>query len=355
MIICLNKKTIKKIFISINMSINYCLLLVILANSAQAEEKNNQDYYDILQPGIHPSAPLGHPEYKPSSTTTTTASSAYSKDKNIPTPSEAPNRTQDYYDSIREEAFERLLNTKIPLSPEQVVKFNQELDKNQKAINTNPTTPPQPISSSLDIDLSPGTAPPLVRLAVGFVSSLIFLDATGQPWPIADYSLGNPENLNIQWDKKTNALFIQSTAPYVTANLAVRLIDLDTPVMISLITGQRQVDYRVDFQIRSRGPNASPQIGESIYTNFAMPPSLLKVLDGVPPQNSKELQVSNNCGRAWLYNGKMIFRTNLTVLSPAWNATVSSADGTKVYEFMQTPLILASKDGKTIRIEISGF
>jgi intracellular multiplication protein IcmK len=338
---CLDKITI----------ISYCYLCAALLFMPQAiaEEKSQEDYYSILQPGIHPSAPLGHPDYKPKNS----ASSASSSGSNPTQTNIEKNNT--YYKALKEEAFQRLLNTKIPLEPEQIIKFNQELDKTQRASHTSPTTPPQPVSSTVTIDLSPGSPPPLVRLSSGFVSSLVFVDSTGQPWPVADYSLGNPQEVNIQWDKKTNALFVQSTAPYVTANLAVRLAKLDTPIMISLVTGQRQVDYRVDFQIRANGPNALPPIGESIYPNFVMSPALLKTLDGIPPENSKELQVSGNFGRAWAYNGKLIFRTNLTVLSPAWNATVSSADGTKVYEFMQTPLILASKDGKTVKIEISGF
>ncbi len=322
-------------------------ILLILTINATAEEKPANDYYGILQPGIHPSAPLGHPDYKPQN--------SFADLNNATSAQTSIEKNDTYYKALKEEAFQRLLNTKIPLQPEQIIKFNQELDKTQKASRTSPTPPPQPISSTINIDLSPGSPPPVVRLSAGFVSSLVFVDSTGQPWPVADYSLGNPQEVNIQWDKKTNALFIQSTAAYVTANLAVRLAKLDTPIMISLVTGQRQVDYRVDFQIRANGPNALPSIGEAIYPNFAMSPSLLKILDGIPPENSRELQVSGNFGRAWVYNEKLIFRTNLVVLSPAWNATVSSADGTKVYEFMQTPLILASKDGKTVKIEISGF
>ena len=323
-------------------------ILLFIINNSVAEEKS-KDYYGILQPGIHPSAPLGHPNYKPKQ-----VAAAADQNPNDLKPDKI-DKNDRYHKAIKEEAFKRLLESKVPLQPEQIIKLNQEIDKSHKANRVSPTTPPQPISSTITIDLSPGTPPPLVRLATGFVSSLVFVDSTGQPWPVADYSLGNPQDINIQWDKKTNALFIQSTAPYVTANLAVRLAKLDTPIMISLVTGQRYVDYRVDFQIRANGPNALPSVGESNYSNFVMPPSLLKVLDGIPPENSKELQVSGSFGRAWFYNGKIIFRTNLVVLSPAWNATVSSADGTKVYEFMQTPLILASKDGKTIKIEISGF
>ncbi len=54
-------------------------------------------------------------------------------------------------------------------------------------------------------------------------------------------------------------------------------------------------------------------------------------------------------------DGKIYFRTKCTVLSPAWTATVASPDGTHVYEMMATPYILASQNGKTIDIKLSGL
>lgn len=255
--------------------------------------------------------------------------------------------------TLRDEAFKQLLDKISPLTPDQIIKMRKQDDKTQQAIATTPNTPPRPVSSTLTIDLSPGITPPVVRLSAGFVSSLVFVDSTGQPWPISDYSLGNPKNFNIQWDRKTNALFIQSTTPYSSANLAVRLVGLDTPVMLSLVSGQKDVDYRVDCQVQARGPNAAaPIVGDGLPSLNA---NLLSVLDGVPPPGSVELMVSCGYGRAWLSNGKLIFRTQLTVLSPAWSATVSSPDGTHVYEMVNTPLILASQNGKTVKIELKGF
>jgi intracellular multiplication protein IcmK len=289
----------------------------------------------------------------PSSLPTVTADKKEKKQNKEPmeraTKDTAPTQT-----TVRDEAFQQFLNKTMPLRPDQIIKLHQELDKANQAKEAHPRTPPQPVSSTLTVDLSPGSESPVIRLANGFVTSVVFVDSTGQPWPIGDYSLGNPKNFNIQWDRKTNALFIQSTAPYVTANLAVRLSDLDTPVMISLVTGQKEVDYRVDLQIKAHGPNAQAPIVRDSLPNMTSP-SLLSVLDGVPPVDSLELQVSEGLGRAWLYNGKLIFRTKLTLLSPAWSATVSSPDGTRVYELMQTPLILASKNGKPIKIELTGL
>jgi intracellular multiplication protein IcmK len=256
--------------------------------------------------------------------------------------------------TIRDEAFNQLLNQTIPLTPEQIIELRKRVDESQVAVATPPRTPPQPVSSTLVVDLSPGAASPLIRLATGFVTSIVFVDVTGQPWPVGDYSLGNPKDFNIQWDQKTNTLFIQSTVAYVTGNLAVRLANLDTPIVLSLVTGQKYVDYRVDLQILARGPNALAPI-----TGDALPPAanteLLSILDGVPPLGSTELKVSCGGGRAWLVNDKLIFRSKLRILSPAWSSTVSSIDGTHVYELRPTPVILALQNGKTIKIELTGL
>lgn len=279
--------------------------------------------------------------------------------RNVSIDSADPNNEDEQTDpqkptTLRDQAFKQLLEKISPLTPAQIVEMRKQQDKTQQAVATPPSTPPRPVSSTLTIDLSPGITPPVIRLSAGFVTSLVFVDSSGQPWPIADYSLGNPKNFNIQWDKKTNTLFIQSNSRYSSANLAIRLAGLDTPIMLSLVSGQREVDYRVDLQVLGRGPNAlAPIVGDALpaTTNYA----LLSVLDGVPPTGSQELQVNGDYGRAWIAKGKLIFRTQLTVLSPAWSSVVSSPDGTRVYEMTQTPLILASQNGKAIKIELKGL
>jgi len=256
--------------------------------------------------------------------------------------------------SVKEEAFGELLNKRFPLTPEQTKRLHLEYTKNAEAINSSATVPPQPISSTINLDLSPGAGLPVVRLAPGFVSSLVFVDSTGQPWPVADYSLGNPTDFNIQWDSKTNALFVQNLKEHITANIAIRLAKLEIPIMLSLVTGQREVDYRVDVQVPGRGPNALVPIMDNTIipetNNF-----LLSLLDGIPPAGSIEIGVSDGYGKAWLFNNRLYFRTNLTLLSPAWSATVSSGDGTRVYELVQTPLLIASKGGRTVNVVLSGL
>jgi len=121
------------------------------------------------------------------------------------------------------------------------------------------------------------------------------------------------------------------------------LRDLNTPVMITLISGQEAVDYRVDLRIPGLGPNA-------IFVQNGIPeavnPILLDVLNGIPPKGSKELKVGGGDCQAWLLNSKLYLRTSLSVISPGWQSIMSSIDGTHAYQLQPSPVILALQNGR---------
>lgn len=251
-------------------------------------------------------------------------------------------------------AFEGAEEQMFPLSSEQIIRLKQKYHTQEFAKASTPGTPPKPTATSQFVNLSPGSTPPVIRLSQGFVSSLVFLDSTGAPWPISAYDLGDPAAFNIQWDKTSNTLMIQATKLYTYGNLAVRLQGLNTPVMLTLIPGQKAVDYRVDLRIQGYGPNA-----KQLPLEQGLPPSandiLLHVLEGVPPPGSTRLTVSGGDARAWLYNDKMYVRTNLTILSPGWIGSMTSADGMHAYEMQQSPVLLVSWHGKVMHLKVEGL
>ncbi|MFO1258830.1 MAG: DotH/IcmK family type IV secretion protein [Gammaproteobacteria bacterium] len=257
----------------------------------------------------------------------------------------------------RDAAYNMLLEDALPLNPQQIKHLRKLYEQTEEATYTTPKAPPTPISSSMMVNLDPGTTPPIIRLSAGFVSSLVFTDVTGEPWPIVSYDVGDPKVFNIAWDTRSNTIFAQSLKLYAHGNLAVRLQDLPTPIMLSLISGgQREVDFRVDLQVTSRGPNAKPPImSDSSLMPARVNAELINILDGVAPVGSLQLEVAGGQGKAWLSNKKLYFRSPLTVISPAWLSMVSSPDGTHVYEMAPTPLILASQDGRTVNIQIKGL
>lgn len=257
-------------------------------------------------------------------------------------------------DAIDALAFDGVAEQLFPLTPEQIIRIKQLYQTSEYAKSSTAGTPPKPTATSQFVNLSPGSTPPVIRLSQGFVSSLVFLDSTGAPWPINAYDLGDPAAFNIQWDKTSNTLMIQASKLYTYGNLAVRLRGLNTPVMLTLIPGQKAVDYRVDLRVQGYGPNA-----KSMPMDNGLPPSasdiLLHVLDGVPPAGSARLTVSGGDARAWLLNEKMFVRTNLTILSPGWLGSMTSADGMHAYEMQKSPVLLVSWHGKVMQLKVEGL
>lgn len=263
--------------------------------------------------------------------------------------------TQDQEEKLVDDlAFKGATRQLFPLEPDKIVELRDKYEQNELAKTQSAKTPPKPTATSQLVNLSPGSTPPVIRLAQGFVSSLVFLDSTGAPWPIAAYDLGDPAAFNIQWDKVSNTIMIQSNKLYTYGNLAIRLQGLNTPVMLTLIPGQKAVDYRVDLRIQGIGPNA-----QNSPIEIGLPPSasdvLLHVLDGVPPPGSKRLVVSGGDARAWLFNEHMYVRTNLTILSPGWIGSMTSADGMHAYEMPKSPVLLMSWHGKVMQLKVEGL
>ena len=254
---------------------------------------------------------------------------------------------------ISQAAFSNMTNSALPMTPDQIHRLKQLFTATQYAQAAPAGIPPRPVATSQIVNLAPGATPPVIRLAQGFVTSLVFIDSTGAPWPIDSYSIGDPQRFNIQWNKTDNTLMIQAMSLYNYGNLAVRLKGLVTPVMLTLIPGQKDIDYRVDLRVQGLGPNAAPVLGDSLPGSAN--PILLDVLDGIPPPGSKELNVCGADFQAWLCGDKIYVRTHFTILSPAWHATMSSADGTKAYEMQKTPMLLVSLHGKAVPIKIEGL
>lgn len=251
-------------------------------------------------------------------------------------------------------AFNAMMQQNMPLSPDQVVKLHQEIDLSQRAASVPANIPPKPVSTTLMINLAPGTTPPAIRLAMGYVTSLVFVDSTGSPWPIAAFDIGNPKATNLQWDGKGNILLLQAVSPYSDGNMVIRLVGLATPITLQLVSGQRVVDYRVDLHVSGIGPNT-----KELPTGTQLPNSsnqlLLGVLDGVAPAGSKVLTVPGVDSEAWVLGDKMYLRTRLTVLSPGWTGKMSSPDGMQAYELPKTSSVLVSRYGEPVELKVEGF
>lgn len=257
---------------------------------------------------------------------------------------------------VGDEAFAAMTQSQLPLTPPQIRTLKKLFDETQRAAAEYPGVPPTPTSSSLVVNLSPGATPPVIRLLSGYVTSLVFVDSTGAPWPVRSVDNGDPQSFNITWDQKdsnTSTLLVQAITQYKAGNLAVLLEGLNTPVMLTLLPGQASVDYRVDLHVPGIGPLALP-------VQNGLPPSasplLLNVLSGIPPQGSRQLKVTpRGYADVWILGDYFYIRSRATILSPAWIATMSSSDGTHAYKMPVAPMIIVSLNGKPVNLNIEGY
>ena len=254
----------------------------------------------------------------------------------------------------QQKAFQAVTRDAMPMTPKQIVDLRQMVNETKRASALPVNIPPKPTLSTKLVNLSPGAVPPVIRLQKGFITTIVFVDATGADWPMESYDLGDSKAFNLKTGG-SNVVMIQAMQEYAYTNLAIKLKGLSTPVMLTLVPSQKDVDYRIDLQIQRPGPNAKVSVKTVVKAPSVNNAVLLGVLNGIPPQGSKELKVSESGSSAWVVNKDMYLRTPLTLLSPEWMAVMTSTDGTNVYELKASPSVLVSKYGKPTAVKIEGL
>lgn len=273
-------------------------------------------------------------------------------DQNLP---EAPAQTdEERAAEIRQQAFAGASQGLMPMKTDEIRRILEMYDETQQAVQTPIYPNPKPESTFQTISLDPGQPPVELKTSVGHVTTLSMVDASGQPWPIQDISwAGNFEVL--QPESGSNMLRITPMADFAFGNVSMRMIGLNPPVIITLRTDRKAVQVRADVQIPEIGPNGvAPPIQQQV-TTVAGDSKLATILEGVPPASANRLKVDGIDGRTTAFdvNGLTYVRTPYTLLSPAWDSSVRSADGTNVYAMKFTPVLLLSDKGKMVRAQLS--
>lgn len=254
---------------------------------------------------------------------------------------------------LNAQAFQQMLNNYFPLSPQQIHQFKNATAQQQQA-NAQPpgASPPEGTSAIIPVTLKPGGIMPIIRIGAGMITSLVFIDASGQVWPITSYSIGDPASFNVQWDKKGGVLMVQGQKLYAQTNVGVLLQGLDIPVMLNLVIGQKKWDYLDYIQLDQNQPGD---------TNSPMPVAqapgyLTDLLNGITPQGAVPMSVSDSAvAQIWSYQNQYVMVTKATLLSPAYS---SKADGPgsqplHAYAFPKAPEVLISNFGTIEKLIVS--
>lgn len=239
-------------------------------------------------------------------------------------------------------AFHSVLKKNIPLTPEEIRKFEQDFDKTQAAIHSQ--EPPVMQTRTMALNLAPGAPVPVIKVTPGYVSSVVFLDNTGSPWPITSVTVGDPRFFSVEAPKvkPRNVLTVAALGSHLASNIAVTLAGHTTPVMLSLETNPAQAAVLTALRANSSGPLAESPVFHTVgHANT----TLLAFLDDVPPNGASELATQSKGITGWSYKNNLYVRTELTPVWPAWVATVTGEMGIKVYKLPNVSSILVVDNG----------
>lgn len=257
-------------------------------------------------------------------------------------------REQDHI----KKSYERASDGLLPLSPEQIQDYMRRVEDTYEASRLPSSGIPKGQVRIVNLSLEPGAQPPQVNLASGYVTTINLMDASGEPWPILDVGVGGSFEVS-PTQAGTHVVRVMPLAPKAIGNLSILLKDLPTPVIFKLDASGSTVDMRFDARVPKYGPSAKPAIISRPKLE-AGDESMILFLQNIPPQGAKRIKVGGGDARTmvWTMGGKVYVRTPLALLSPAWNASVSSNDGLTVYEVGDVPVLLMSDNGALVRAKL---
>lgn len=235
--------------------------------------------------------------------------------------------------------------TDLQMTPEQVRQVKTLFLDQQRAAATPYPVIAEPVTRSLNMSMTPGVAPPVLRLSAGMLSTIVFTDAAGNPWDIKSVALnrsqfsdgvtqGLTSNSNDDNRSINNILTLEPLNPASYGNVSVTLEGLATPVIFTLSTGQNKVDVRVDARIPSINPFAtSSNSSLPARISTSIDDTTLLFVDGTPPVEAIAYIVSDKLIEAWKFGEDLIVRTDSKIIFPAYSSAVTSTSGMSVYRF----------------------
>ncbi|WP_176133880.1 DotH/IcmK family type IV secretion protein [Paraburkholderia hospita] len=247
--------------------------------------------------------------------------------------------------------YDAAVNQVSPLTGDQIKMLRRRIDQAKRAAATSVRSPSKPVSSSVTVDLSPGSPPPIVRVS-NLGATVNFIDSTGAPWDIVEVNnMAKGRFEVLKPVPSIPSISITAEGDYVEGDVAVYFKDLPFPIVVKMIAGQKETDYRLDVRIPRRGPNAiSPVHGTAAID---LPKDYMQsLLDGVDAAGAKPIRIENASSdmKAWAIGDRIVLRTSLSLSNPAYYGILTAADGTHVYEIPQTPVVTVSANGASRNI-----
>jgi len=258
-------------------------------------------------------------------------------------------------------AYDSASEQLLPLSHEEVTAYRAARQRVEKASIAN-AGPPSIAGTVRTIDMTNG-APQNLSLVSNFSTVIMPIGENGAPWPITQVISANPEIVAvIQPQGRTTTAVLSVKQAWMRTNVTVFLDGRADPLILFVETTADAIeglDARVGLLVSGIAPGTTLPPVKNIT---GVDSSLLNAVNSSPGTGWTAFDVKGDQERlpfkiaAWA--GKdgqetIVRMQGASLLSPAWDAQVSNADGdVKAYRYAQRPFmfLVSDADGVTYRI-----
>ena len=249
----------------------------------------------------------------------------------------------------------RAIRQGMPLTAEQIEKILGLVAAYRETVERASRPAPELRSREIGLSLDAGEAAPVVAVQMGYTTGVVFIDATGEPWPVSvllvEEAFGPTEG-----DAGGHVVYVTPAKRFLHGNAVVELAELSTPIVLELAAGKGVVDSRLLVRIPRPGPNADPIVIERTEEFGPSDPVISAFLHGRAPAEATpvDLRGGSRRDRAWRLEDAIYLRTAKTLLAPQAQAFERGANGDTVYRLADTPYAVVSLDGARVRLEFGG-
>ncbi|WP_178125745.1 DotH/IcmK family type IV secretion protein [Pseudomonas sp. EMN2] len=230
-----------------------------------------------------------------------------------------------------------------------------------------------PLDEVFEIGAKPNSRVPQIFIAKNLATTISFVDAYGNPWPIratADFvkdsvdvrraiggasEEGQAEKPDIK-DPQAGSIDVSALVTGATGNMTVYLVGRASPVKIVMIAKSGVFHQMATIKVNEVGPQTdlkSVGRGDEVKIGTKADPDLNSALYGVGPVNSKEMDVEGGEARAWLKDKTIYLQTPLAIFSPDVQGATHALGRYRAYKIPYTTVAWATnEEGKTVSLRI---
>lgn len=233
------------------------------------------------------------------------------------------------------------------------------------------------IDETFEITSDPSSQTPIINIARYMSTSVTFVDAYGNPWPIrktsnflsglvdvvraadpkaAEGEEGKGGGKIDPQDPQAGSFTMTALKHGATGNVTVYLVNRSKPITI-MLEGKSGVFHKeATIKISEVGPQTDlGKINRSdeVVVGTKADADLNNALYGIGPIGSTAMVVEGGEGRVWVKGTAMYMQTPLSVFSPKVEGASHANGRYRAYKLPASTVVMASNDeGKTVTLKI---